>query len=219
MCGLADNAIRLLKLFGLEDAKALSTLTKKRIDDMITQIYRRSSKDKDQPVFSIPAVDKLNALCLWVSYHVVRGSAADFESITEEILLQHVTRYHIIEGEVDKAKVDAKKKAPGSFETFNAAKFIIWEESFNQYLRLHRSNTSKTSLEYLIRPIADVSPEMLDKKYESIDDDLIATHQMEGPEFQQDNQWLATENYALYRKDPPQLNLLQQLGTTDAACF
>jgi hypothetical protein len=164
MCGLADNAIRMLLMFGLEDAKALSTLTKKRIEDTITQIYRRSSKAKDQPVYSIPAVDKLHALCLWVSYHVVQGTEADFKSVTKEILNQHVTRYHIIEGEVDKAKVDEKKKAPGNFETFKAAKFIVWEESFNQYLRLHRSNTSKTSLEYFLRPKSDVSPEMLNKE-------------------------------------------------------
>jgi hypothetical protein len=193
MCGLADNASRLLQLSGLKDTLSWSTLTKKRINEMINQIYRRSAKDIDKPVFAIPAVDKLNALCLWVSYHVVQGLAANFDSITTEILNQHVTRFHIIESEIDKAKVDKKKKAPGNFETFNAAKFIIWEESFNQYLRLHRSNTSKTLLEYLIRPIADVSPEVLVKEYESIDDDLIATHKMEGPAFQQDNQWLVTE--------------------------
>jgi hypothetical protein len=190
MCGLADNASRFLQLFGLTDAKALSMLTKKRIHDTITQIYRRNLKDKVRPVYAIPAVNNLNALCLWVSYHVVQGSTAYFDSITEDILNHHLTGYHIIEGEKHKAKVDEKKKAPGNFETFNAAKFITWEESFNQYLHLHRSNTSKTSLEYLICPKLDVSPEMLIKDYESIDDDLNATHKMEGPKYQQDNQWL-----------------------------
>jgi hypothetical protein len=128
------------------------------------------------------------------------GLMDDFLAIFLHEMREHVSRYHSIEGEIEKAKVDEKKKAPGNFETFNTAKFIIWEESFNQYLQLHWSNTSKTLLEYLIRPKSEVSTEILVKEYESVDDDLVATHLIDGPEYQHDNQWLAAEILRLVPK-------------------
>jgi hypothetical protein len=55
MCGLADNAIKFLMRFGLESANALSTLTKKKIDMTITQIYSRTWKDR-QWITCMPCV-------------------------------------------------------------------------------------------------------------------------------------------------------------------
>ncbi len=193
ICGFEHNAIEALITFGIDNVETLYKLTKSKVESTLSSICKRKTRPALYPVFKVTAVENLGALCIWCAYHVVRGTDADLDLFDADTMVQFGDRYRAIEAEADKAKVDVKKKLTGNFESFSRDKFINWEELFKQYLQSHRSAYSKTTLDYLIRPRTDVTPDDRTKEFDCIDDDLVATHLMGGEEYAQDNAWLATE--------------------------
>ena len=136
--------------------------------------------------FTFLAVRRLKALRAWCDYRTLRGQEPTPALFINATIPKWVKRITELDEARRAKKDDLDLKAPEAFASMT--KWPSWEELFKTYLYQHRSVVAGTPLAYVIRDHDDVTPEMLAEVYAKIDDDLVATSELTGDTYSNDNQ-------------------------------
>ena len=187
--GFAQPARAALNAQGLVTAADLCSLSKDDIDKMIAHVQsevRNTPVDpaNPRPIFPFVAVKNLKAFYHWIVYRDARGQALNPAQFVEPTITKWKT--HLIE--LDRTAMDGEATKPEPLASFDD--WVDWEERFLTYCRNKRSARTGVPISYLLRPHDDVTAEMLDATYDSIDDDLIATMILSGGDMAHDNHQL-----------------------------
>ena len=139
-----------------------------------------------QVIFPYLSVVKLKALRAWADYREARGQTTSPAPFSGETISVWLGRLQEISKVLkDKDADEAVKPAPlASFSGWEA-----FEEAFITYLSCFRSAGTQAPINYCIREEseAEVTAEIRDANYDSIDDDLIATIPFTGATYRRDN--------------------------------
>ncbi len=170
----------------------LNLLSTTEVEKCIThlQAEQRNIVSKDpknpQPKAAFPyiAVKNLKAFYLWVCYREVRGQALDASSFGNDTMKTWIGR----EAELDRSKNDREPPEPSTLISFDD--WLTFEESLFTWCDNTRSPMTKVPFSYLLRSHTDVTEEMKTTTYDSIDDDLINTMLLTGPDVLHDNRQL-----------------------------
>jgi hypothetical protein len=120
-------------------------------------------------------------------YHKACGSVVTMHKFTQDTHDAFLARYLEMKTEEGKDYGLMKQKLITSFpKNFTTANYITTEKYLHLYLETQRSPYTKIPLSYLLRPHAAVTPASLTAEYDSIDEDLIQMHCMDGDEYLMD---------------------------------
>jgi len=128
---------------------------------------------------------RFRGLRLFLDYKERRGDAILAGDYTNENDAGEITRWTGRVSELDSLKDGDEIAKPMTLESW--AKWEKFEEQVDSYLR-HYRNPSGTPLSYVIRESAEVTQEIKDFEYATIDDDVIETTVLEGDQYELDNQ-------------------------------
>jgi hypothetical protein len=118
----------------------------------------------------------------------------DPDDCTEEEIAKWTTRVTDL---IAVKKLEAEGDCKPS-KLLHTKDFEAWEHQFLAWVARKRSPETGVPLTYLLRAHRDVTQEMLDREYGSIDDDLVATISLDGPRYTRDNQNLWNEMVPLF---------------------
>jgi hypothetical protein len=186
LCGFNPPTVAYLNANGLNAMDDLRAIPLSSIDEMMKQLQ----KDRPEPQRNAPPVTlsfvpvrRLKAVRLWQEYRGLRGQDSPPNAVTNEVVQAFLER--LIELEQFKEEDSAEREKPPELKSFSA--WRNWDELFRTYIRRLRSAEGGIPLIYLIRELDVPTQEMLDAQYASIDEDLIATRQLQGASYGRDN--------------------------------
>jgi hypothetical protein len=174
---------------GLITATDMCSLSKTDIDKMIQHIQtevRNMPLDPNnpRPVFPFVSVKRFKAFYHWIIYTDARGQNLQPGQFTEATLQKWMA--HIME--LDRNKNDGEAKLPEPLTSFDD--WVEWEERLFTFCSNRRSDRTGVPFSYLLRAHTEVTDELRNAEYDSIDDDLIATMVLAGGDMEHDNQQL-----------------------------
>ena len=146
--------------------------------------WARSANLPDQVAFPAVAVTKFVALAYFMSYQQSRGQQFALDHFDGNVITNWAQRVNILKQAAETDKTDVLK-SPVPFR--DGMVWRVWKELLSTYLAGHRSPKTGVPLTYLTRDHVEVTEEMLVVEYADIDEDLIATTELEGPQFRTDN--------------------------------
>jgi hypothetical protein len=164
---------------GLITATDMCSLLKDDIDKMIQHLQtevRNMPLDPNnpRPVFPFLAMKRLKAFYHWIEYTVARGhnlQPGQFNDATLQKWMAHMV-------ELDRNKNDGKATLPEPLTSFDD--WVEWEERLFTFCSNRRSDRTGVPFSYLLRAHTEVTDELRNAAYDSIDDDMIATMVLQG---------------------------------------
>jgi hypothetical protein len=136
-------------------------------------------------LISTVASKRLVVLCTWVEYKLLHNeqmAAADFDQQALDRFLQIIVWLGKVDKEMEQDRVGSL--IPTLKNSTDRPKF---ERQVHAQMQTHRSPIPKHSLCYLIRPHDEVTHEMLDDDYLSLDADLYITANLKEAQYHADN--------------------------------
>jgi len=141
-------------------------------------------KPEPKAAFPFVAVKNLKAFYLWIVYREVRGQPLDLTLFDADTMKKWISR----EAELDRSKDDREPPEPSALTSFDD--WLTFEECVLTWCANTRSSMTKVPFSYLLRSHSDVTDEMRAKTYDSIDDNLMNTMLLTGPDVLHDNRQL-----------------------------
>ena len=193
--GFNDPTRNYLNAHGLTTIDDLLTLPVDEIEKLFKHMASQKPRDtvpgNDEaapaPVIMVPFLSarKLKALRAWAQYRVLRAQQPQPALFINAVIDRFLDRLSEL-ADVAKARTDdADSRPPPALAIMT--KWPTWLEQFLFFLGQHRSVVGGTPLTYVVRAHDEVTQDMRDDEYDSVDEDLINTTTLTGATFNNDN--------------------------------
>ena len=130
---------------------------------------------------------KLRAFRAFLGYKAARGEALVAGEFTDVGAVDQIAKWQKRVSELDAAK-ERDDKQEKAAELSRWSGWESFEESTTAFFKTYRNPTTGVTLDYLMRENDDVTADMLDEEYATIDDDLVTTTELDGDQYHLDNQ-------------------------------
>ena len=184
--GFDETARDFVENAGLSTVDELLELGPRQLTALFPHAARYKPKVADgEEQVNVPytSVLKLQALRAWAEYRSRRGQLPSPLDFDDEVIATWLRRVRDIEDWNDEKQ---EAKAPSALS--DTSKWPAFKAGFLSYLHDTRSIYNGVILDYVIREERGVTDELLEAVYTSLDNDMRATMELEGPEYVADNE-------------------------------
>ena len=173
-CGFNAATRNFVTTEGIAGAVGMSEIPLQEFDGMIKGWVRNPNLPANVS-FPYVGCHKFKGFKCWIDYRRSRDQptlAADMVGFDGDIITDFSKRAAKLPTLKETDKAD---NVPAPDKLTKLDNFDLFEEGLQTYVGSHRSEETGVPLSYLLRSHTEVTDEMLNAEYDSIDDDLIAT--------------------------------------------
>jgi hypothetical protein len=218
-CGYNNQTVAFLLAEGFDEIESFAMVPPMEVEELTKQMARRKLANNSQVKFPFLCNMRLSGFRAWLEYKLSRATPPgddavppDPDDCTEEEVAKWTARVTDL---VSVRKLEAEGDCKPS-KLLHTKDFEAWEHQFLAWVARKRSPETGVPLTYLLRAHKDVTQDMLDREYGSIDEDLVATISLDGPRYTRDNQNLWKEMVPLFMDSPLWSRMMDYRSAKDA---